>query len=136
MDTMQQNTINNSSNATNSQQIMQNYTQATKMICIYFSIIVFAIFIFILSPLNEYMVSKVATVGILIVIIWLIYFNVTATKQLSGISTTNPTNPTNPTNATNTTNTKIIQTNIITNHIFSFILIVLCVFIVRYLLIH
>ena len=136
MDTMQQNTINNSSNATNSQQIMQNYTQATKMICIYFSIIVVAIFIFILSPLNEYMVSKVATVGILIVIIWLIYFNVTATKQLSGISTTNPTNPTNPTNATNTTNTKIIQTNIITNHIFSFILIVLCVFIVRYLLIH
>ncbi len=109
--------MTSSTSLTNSQLIIE-YTKTTQKSCLYLSIAALLIMLFICSPLNAFFItSLIGKAIILIVLGYLIYYNLTQTNIFSnqfGVSLTSG-------------NWDPLKTNIICSYLFSAFIIILMI---------
>lgn len=105
--------------------IIGEYSKSTQNVCMCFGIAVILVFIFMLSPLNKFMLSSIfGKVIILTILGYTLYYNVIQTNKFSNQFKLNSSilniNEWNP-----------IKTNVLCSYIFSLFLLVFIISIIR-----
>jgi hypothetical protein len=107
---------------TSSSEMIVQYAKSTQNMCICLAISLFLIIVFIMTPLNNFILSSILSkIIILLLLGYIIYYTITKTNKF-----------TNDFNVSLTSgNWNVLKTNIICSYIFSFFLIILMVSIIR-----
>jgi len=109
---------NNSSNLNSHSNIIINYSKKTKNICICFAISFILIVIFMMTPLNKFIIASIfGRVLILTILLYLVYYNISITNNFSNNFDVKLTEG----------NWDHLKANVFCSHIFSIFLIILII---------
>jgi hypothetical protein len=105
-----------------STQLILEYAKSTQNVCMCVAISMFLIVLFMMTPLNTFLISSIFGKIIIIILLgYTLYYNVSNTNKFSknfGVNITSG-------------NWNVVKTNIVCSYVFSFFLLVLMISVIR-----